>query len=172
MSKTKVTMKLNDLEKRVRKVATSLKQDKFGQRIRDEIVSKVRTDAFRFKTGKRFRKLHPLTIESRRRLAKYNKTHPDYSPTKPNLTFTGRLLDSVKARIQAKGSSIVLSINVSGMHAPYKGALGEIGKSRSNKKIRTELASIGRDPLELSKKANRRLTRIITAIIKERLFRR
>tara|TARA_R100001510_G_C7649570_1_gene206994 strand:- start:300 stop:818 length:519 start_codon:yes stop_codon:yes gene_type:complete len=172
MSKAKVTSKLTELEKRIRKVAASLKQDKFGEQIRNEIVNKVRKDAFRFKTGKRFRKLHPITIESRKRLAKHNKTHPDYSPSKPNLTFTGRLLDSVKARIQAKGSSIVLRINVSGMHAPYKSSLGEIGKSQSNKKIRKELANIGRDPLELSKKANRRLTRIITAIIKERLFKR
>jgi len=171
MSNAKVTFKLDNLQKKIRKVASDLKKDEFGERIRNEIVNKVRTDAFRFKTGKKFRKLHPMTIESRKRLAKYNKTHPDYSPSKPNLTFTGRLLDSVKARIQAKASSIILKIDVSGMHAPYKSSLGEIGKATSNRKIRKELAAIGRDPLELSKKANRRLTRILTAIIKERLFK-
>lgn len=169
MSKTKTKVKLTDFEKRIKRVVTSLKKDQFGERIRDEIVGKVRKDAFRFKTGKRFRKLHPMTIESRKRLARYNKTHPDYSPSKPNLTFTGRLLDSVKSIIQAKGSSIVLRINVSGLHAPYKSSLGEIGKPISNKKIRNYLAEIGRDPLELSKKANRKLVRIITAIIRERL---
>lgn len=171
MSKTKVSYKLNDLEKKIRKVARDLKKEEFGERIRNEIVNKIRNDGFRFKTGKPFRKLHPLTIESRKRLAKYNPTHPDYKPSKSNLTFTGRLLDSIKARIQAKGSSIVLRIDVSGMHAPYKGSLGEIGKAQSNRKIRKQLAAMGRDPLEMSKKANRNLTRILTAIIKERLFR-
>lgn len=170
MSKTKVKVKLTALERKLRKVVRGLKKDEFAETIRDEIVNKVRKDAFRFKTGKKFRKLHPITIESRKKLAKYNQTHPEYKPSKPNLTFTGRLLDSVKGKIQAKGSSIVLKIDVSGMHAPYKSALGEIGKPIRNRKIRDNLAKMGRDPLELSKKANRNLTRIIMATIKKRLF--
>ena len=169
MSKTKVTFKLNNLERKMKRIAKELRSKKFGETVTNQLVNKIRKDAFRFKTGKKFRKLHPLTIESRKRLAKYKKTHPEYKSNKPNLTFTGRLLDSVKARIQAKGSSIILRINVSGTHAPYKGSLGEIGKPRSNKSIRKKLASMGRDPLELSKKANRNLTRILKAIIKERL---
>lgn len=169
MRKPRVKSKLTETEKKIRKVAREIKKEGFAETVRNEIVKKVRKDAFRFKTGKRFRKLHPMTIERRKELAKYNDTHPDYNPSKPNLTFTGRLLDSIKARIQSKGSSIILRINVSGSHAPYKGKGIEFGKPQSNKAIRKKLAEIGRDPLELSKKANRRLTRILIAMIKERL---
>lgn len=169
MSKVKVTMKLDNLKQKIKRIANELKQDEFGDHIRDQIVEKIRNDAFRFKTGKQFKRLAPITIENRKKLSKYNKTHPDYSPSKPNLTFTGRLLNSVKARITSKASSIILKIDVSGSHAPYKYKGKEVGKRVSNKSIREGLASNGRDPLELSKKAKRNLSRIITAIIKERL---
>lgn len=169
MSKTKVKFKLTNLQKKLRKIASDLKKEEFAETVTSEIVKKIRNDSFRFKTGKPFKKLAPVTIESRKRLKKYNKTHPSYKASKPNLTFTGRLLDSIKGKIRRKDSSIILRIDVSGMHAPYKTALGEIGKPISNKKIRKNLAKIGRDPLELSKKATRNLTRILTAIIRERL---
>lgn len=169
MSKVKVTYNLSNLEQRIKNIAKDLKSEGFSKKVVSEIVNKVRKDAFRFKTGRKFRQLKPKTIERRKRLAKYNNTHPEYKASKPNLTFTGRLLKSVKARIQAKGPSIILQIDVSGIHAPYKGPKGEVGKPVSNKKIREGLAKIGRDPLELSKKANRNLVRILKAIIKERL---
>ncbi len=169
MKKTKVTFKLNNVEKKINTIAKELKSEGFGEHVKDQIVDKIRNDAFRFKTGKKFRALKRSTVESRKRLAKTNKTHPAYSPTKPNLTFTGRLLNSVKNKITSKGSSIVMKIDVSGIHKPYKGKKGELGKPKSNKEIRKSLADIGRDPLELSKKAKTKLSRIITAIIKERL---
>tara|TARA_Y100001937_G_scaffold37135_1_gene53009 strand:- start:3197 stop:3709 length:513 start_codon:yes stop_codon:yes gene_type:complete len=169
MKKPKVTVELPTLEKKLKKIVRKMKKNKFGETIVREIVNKIRKDSFRFKTGKRFRKLTPSTIEIRKDLAKYNSTHPNYNPTKPNLTFTGRLLDSIKSRIQAKRSSIVMRIDVSGMHAPYKYKGLEMGKPQKNKTIRKNLAKIGRDPLELSKKATKRLTRIFKAIIKEQL---
>ena len=163
-------LQIDNLKAKIKVLAKELQSDGFSKKVRDEIVNKVQKDAFRFKTGKRFRKLKPSTIERRKQLARYNKTDEHYQADKPNVTFTGRLLRSVKNRVNAKGSSIVMKIDVSGSHAPYKGKNGEIGKRKSNKEIRGYLADIGRDPLELSKKANRNLIRILTAIIKERLF--
>lgn len=170
MSKTKVTFKLDNLKQKIKGVVDELKKEKFADHIKNEIVDKVRKDAFRFKTGKKFRKLAPATIERRKELARYNKTHPEYSASKPNLTFTGRLLNSVRGRIAAKSSGITLTIDVSGTHAPYKYKGKELGSPKPNKEIRSHLAAIGRDPLELSKKAKNNLSRIIIAIIKERLL--
>lgn len=169
MSKTKVTFKLDNLQQKIKSIVKELKEEKFANDIKDEIVNKIRKDAFRFKTGKKFKKLAPITIKRRKELAKHNKTHPEYSASKPNLTFTGRLLNSVKGRITAKASSIILKIDVSGTHAPYKYDGNELGKPKPNKEIRKHLATMGRDPLELSKKAKNNLSRIIQAIIRERL---
>ena len=77
MSKTKVSFKLDSLKQKIKGVAKELQQDKFGNTIKDEIVRKVRQDAFRFKTGKKFKRLKKNTIERRKQLAKYNKTHPE-----------------------------------------------------------------------------------------------
>ncbi len=165
----KVSFKVNNIKQKIKKIVSDLKTEKFAVTVRDEIVNKIRKDAFRFKTGKKFKRLKRSTVENRKKLARHNKTHEDYSPSKPNLTFTGRLLNSVKANIQGKASGIVLKIDVKGTHAPYKYNGNELGSPKSNKQIRNFLSEIGRDPLELSKKARNNLSRIIKAIILERL---
>ena len=165
----KVTFNVNNLNQKLKKSIGFLKQEKFAVTIRDEIVKKIRDDAFRFKTGKKFKRLKKSTIQNRRALARHNKTHEAYKPTKPNLTFTGRLLNSVKGNVKAKGSSILLTFNVSGTHAPYKYNGKELGSPKSNKEIRSHLAAIGRDPLELSKKAKKALSRIVIAAVMEKL---
>ena len=166
---SKVTFKLNNLKQRVKGIARELRSEKFGKHITDQLVNKIRKDSFNFKTGKSFKKLKPSTIQNRKRLAKYNRKNKAYKAEKPNLTFTGRLLNSVKGKFQAKASSIILRIDVSGTHAPYKYKGKEQGKPKPNKEIRNHLAKIGRDPLQLSKKAKNNLSRIIQAIIRERL---
>ena len=167
--KTKITFRLNDLHARIKNIVKDFKSEKFSKHITNQLVSKIRKDSFRFKTGKPFRKLEESTIENRKKLAKHNRKNRAYKANKPNLTFTGRLLNSVKGRFKAKKSSITLLIDVSGTHAPYKYNGKELGKPKPNKEIRKHLAKIGRDPLELSKKAKNNLSRIIQAIIRERL---
>lgn len=171
MSGAKVTFKLDNLKQKIKAVANELKDQKFGDHIAEQIVRKIRKDGYNYKTGKSHKPLKQSTIEMRKSLAKYNKTHSDYSPTKSNLTFTGRLLNSIKARITAKSKGIVMRIDVSGSHAPYKGKGRTHGERQSNKSIREQLAKQGRDPLALNKKSKDSLTRILTAIIKERLFK-
>lgn len=170
MSKAKVSFKLNNLKQKIKKLTKELKSEKFGETITDDIKRKIRKDGTNFKTNRPHKGLASSTVERRKYLAKYNKTHSAYSPSKSNLTFTGRLINSIKARIQSKGTSIIMKIDVRGTHAPYKGKSGEIGGRISNKEIRSNLAKQGRDPLKFSKKAKDNLTRIFMAIIKERLF--
>ena len=169
MSNTRVTFKLDNLKQRLKKVTNDLKTDKFGQTISNVITKKIRRDSYNWKTGKSFKALAPSTIERRKKLSKYNKTHSDYSPSKSNLTFTGRLLKSVKTRIIARSKSIIFRIDVSGSHAPYKGKGKTYGKRVANKVIRDGLAKQGRDPLAINRSSKKKLGRIIAAIIQERL---
>ncbi len=169
MSKTNVSYKVKGLEQKLRKVVNELKKEKFADVIKDTLVDAIRQDSLNLKTGKKFKSLSRSTIQYRKYLAKHNKTHEDYSPNKPNLTITGRLLGSIKARITAKAKGIVYKLNVSGNHKRYKGKEGLIGKEQTNKQIRSHLAKIGRDPLGLTGKSKEKIVRLLTVAITERL---
>lgn len=169
MSKTKVTFKLDNMKQKIRNAVKQLKDDKFADTIKDVIVSAVRKKSINPKTGNEFKDLKTSTINRRKYLAKYNKTHPDFSPTKPNLTITGRLLDSIRARVSAKSDRVVFKINVSGNHKRYKGKNGLIGTEQTNQAIRGYLIEQGRDPLGLNKESIGKITRLLTLAIKERL---
>lgn len=171
MSGTKITIKLDNLKSRIQRLASELKEEKFGEQVRDEIVNKIRKDGHNFGTGQKHKPLAQSTIEMRSSLSKYNNTHPEYSAEKSNLTFTGRLLNSIKARITAKSKGIVMRIDVSGSHAPYKGKRKTHGKRQSNKSIRDALAKQGRDPLGLNTASKNKLTQLLIAIMRERLFK-
>ena len=169
MSKTKVSFKLNSLEQKVKKIVNELKKEKFAEVVKDTIVGAIREKSLNPKTGKKFKSLSKSTIKHRKYLAKHNKTHESYSPSKPNLTITGRLLDSIKARITAKARGIVYRLNVTGNHKRYKGKEGLIGKEQTNKAIRGYLATQGRDPLGLTDKSKEKIVRLLTIAIRERL---
>lgn len=169
MSKTKVSFKLNNLQQKVKAIVKQLKEEKFADTIKDTIVEAIREDSLNPKTGKKFKSLSKATVANRKYLAKHNATHPSYSASKPNLTITGRLLDSIKARITARAKGLVYKINVSGNHKRYKGKEGLIGKEQTNKDIRGYLAKQGRDPLGLTDKSREKIVRLLTIAIRERL---
>lgn len=169
MSKTKVTYNLSNLQQRIRSAVKQLKDEKFAETIKDTLVEAVREQALNPKTGRKFKNLSKSTVEYRKYLAKHNKTHPNFSPTKPNLTISGRLLDSIKARITAKSKGVLFRLDVSGNHKRYKGAKGLIGTEQTNKAIRGYLAEQGRDPLGLTDKSKGKIIRLITLAIRERL---
>lgn len=173
--------KLDNLKAKIKSAVADMRKDKFTKKLTKMTIEPVQKNAFRYKTGKRFRKLHPLTIERRKEIAKYNKTHPAYSPSKPNLTITGRFLRSFKFRIGTRGTSVLFKLDARGMHTPYRGAdkkpmgtkktlLGREKKPKpvSNKHIRNEMAKIGRDPIEFSKK----YSKLIMDIVKNELSNR
>tara|TARA_Y100000004_G_scaffold197343_1_gene271267 strand:+ start:5462 stop:5974 length:513 start_codon:yes stop_codon:yes gene_type:complete len=169
MSKTKVTLKLDNLKQKIRTAVKQLKEEKFADTVKDVIVGAVRKEGINPKTGRKFKSLSKSTITHRKYLAKYNKTHPEFSPSKSNLTITGRLLDSIRARISAKSNRIVFRINVSGNHKRYRGKNGLIGTEQTNQAIRGYLAEQGRDPLGLNDKSKGKIIRLLTLAIRERL---
>ncbi len=169
MSKTKVTYKLDNLQQKIKRAVSQLKKEKFADTIKDAIVTAVREKAINPKTNRKFKSLSKSTIEYRKYLAKNNRTHPKFSPSKPNLTITGRLLDSIKARITSKSKGLLYRIDVTGNHKRYKGKDGLIGKEQTNKAIRGYLAEQGRDPLGLTEKSKGKIIRLLTLAIRERL---
>lgn len=149
--KPKTKVDLSAIKEKLKAVRGKLKEEKIGQEVINDLVTGIRENSINWKTGKKFQDLSDVTPRGRRYLAKYNKTHKDYSEDKPNLTITGKFLDSIKAKIAVSKSAITWSIDVSGTHPGYKTG-GERTKRIKNKELRRHLASIGRDPLDLSEK--------------------
>ena len=166
---TKVTYKLSNLQQKIKNAVKQLKDEKFADTIKDTIVDAVRKESINPKTGRKFSRLSRSTVNHKKYLAKYNRTHPDFSPSRPNLTITGRLLDSIRARITAKSKGLTFRIDVSGNHKRYKGKNGLIGEEKTNKAIRGYLADQGRDPLGLTDKSKNKIIRLLTIAIRERL---
>lgn len=175
-----VKVKLDNLHQRIKKAVQGMRSDGFAQKLTELTMAPVQKDAFRYKTGKQFRRLSKGAIRNRKYIAKYNNVHPEYELTKPNLTITGRFLKSFKFKIGSTKNSILYKLDARGTHAPYRRAdkkqVGTkktffgFGKERKprpvpNKVIRAGMAKIGRDPIEFSKK----YTKLIMNILKDEL---
>ena len=165
--KTRVTVDWSNMKQRIDRAKRKMSDEKVAEHIVDSIVDNIRNNSISPKTGKKYRKLAALTIKHRKYLAKHNRTHSNYSLNKPNLTITGKLLDSIKAKVKMTAKGVDYSINVSGTHPRYRGVSGSIGKSLTNEEIREQLASIKRDPLGISKKMRKE----ILVFIKQNLIK-
>lgn len=82
----------------------------------DQIGETVRND---IQTGPELAPLKESTISSRRYLERFNATHPQYSPSKSIVTFTGELLNALEVRINTVKGMIVLGFK-KGIHTKYK----------------------------------------------------
>ena len=162
-NKPKVTVNLSSLKGKIAKINKKLKDEETANYIVNAIVDNIRNNSINPKTGRKYRKLKESTIQNKKYLAKNNRTHPNYSANKPNLTITGRLLDSIKAKVKITGESIKYSIDVTGKPARYKSNSGTLigKKTPTNKEIREGLKKIGRDPLGLSKKLEKEIVAFI-----------
>lgn len=111
------------------------------------------------KTGSSYRKLEQSTIENRKRIAKTNPTHPDYSPARSNLTLTGSLLDGLRS-VFNKGRG-VLEIKLVGKHPGYASQQGKKikGSSKNRAEIAGHLKDQGRPILVISKKLTQRIVK-------------
>jgi hypothetical protein len=175
-------IKLDSLEAKIKRAVSSMRSDKFAEKLTKYVMDPVQKRSFRYKTGKSFRKLSKGAIANRKYIAKYNKTHPDYSPTKPNLTITGRFLRSFKFRIGKKGNAVLFKLDARGKHVPYRRKdKKQVGFKKRlllkdktpmpvpNKTIRKGMAKIGRDPIEFSKKESQRIMNILKNELSYRL---
>ena len=167
--RSKVTVDLSDFKRKIKKTTRELKKEGIAKHITNTIVDDVRNNATNPKTGKKFKALKRSTIENRKYLAKHNSTHSNYSAKSPNLTITGSLLDSIKTKIDVTQEGLTYLIDVSGRHPKYQGAAGAIGKSLTNKQIRTHLSKNNRDPLGLSKKLRKEIFKFLKEEITKRL---
>ena len=167
--RTKVTTDFSDLKRRLKTATKELSKEHVAEHISDTIVDDIRNNSVNPGTGKKYKRLAKSTIQNRKYLAKHNSTHTNYSPKEPNLTITGKLLDSIKTTVKVDKEGVTYSIDVSGKHPKYKGASGLIGKYLSNEKIRSHLAKNGRDPLGLSKKMRKLIVKFLKEEINKRL---
>jgi len=131
-------------------------------------------------TGKNFIKLKTSTKNSRRARAKYSKTDPKFSPNKSALTFSGQLVDSIKAKVKVGIKSMRITIEPTGKREPYKNKDGSNTKGsarKGNKKLAKIHAEGGgklpkRDLLGFTKKKEKEVVKIIKETIKEILSKK
>ena len=163
MVKKTITTKIQTdlIKKQFRNIKTMLKEFKVGEAIVKDLIDEVREDAWNHRTNSHFRDLKDATKKGRAYIAKHNKTHKEYSQNKPNLTITGRFLNSIKPKTTSTVKSIKWSIDATGTHKGYLSGSGERGPSISNKKLRNYLHEIGRDPLFISKKLKKKIGKLI-----------
>ncbi len=171
MSKVKITSKLTKVVKQKLKDAVKeLNTSKVSDQLADTYRDYIRNNAASLGTGKKYPALKQSTKRYRKYIAKNNKTHTNYSESSPNLTITGKFLDSIRTRISVKAKSLVFKINVFGSHPAYKGSKGKkIGKRVSNKIIRQRMITLNRDPLEVGDKVIRDVFNFIKKEINKRL---
>lgn len=173
MAKVKVKG-INTLEATLRK-----KYEKFvnkADEIQEGIVGDLKKEIKSGKspaTGKNFRKLKDSTIESRRRRSKYNKTDASFSPSTSALTFTGQLVDSIKAKIKVGAKSLNITIEPTGKRTSYKNKDGTNTKKSAkigNKRLAKIHADGGgklpkRDLLGFTKKKEKEIVKIIKEVL-------
>lgn len=171
MASSKVTSKLSKVVKQKLKDAVKeLNTTKTTKYIADTYRDYIRNNAASFGTGKKYPPLKKSTIKHREYIARNNPTHTNYSSTKPNLTITGKFLDSIRTRVSVKAKSLLFKINVSGVHPAYKGNSGKkIGSRTPNKVILKRMKQLNRNPLEVGDKVLKEVFIFIRKEISKRL---
>jgi len=105
----------------------------------EEISAKIIKDIHSGKTTsdgrKKFAALEDSTIKRRKRLATVNRTDPSYSSNKSNLTFTGQLTRSIKAKVNRSQGLII--IEPTGNRKAYRGI--RKNKLKMDPKVKTNM---------------------------------
>lgn len=100
------------LSKRIKtQVGRAIKQSGFEKELLVDLVKEIKENGIE-------PNLAPSTINRRGRLATVNQTDSAYSQGKSNLTFTGQLLASLRAKFQVSG--LVFNFTAVGKHKNYK----------------------------------------------------
>ena len=179
--------------KKLDKIAQSLRKElgdflSKSDKVQDLVVGDLKKEIKSGKspaTGKNFRKLKTTpkgksTVDQRRRKSKYNKTDPSFSPGKSALTFSGQLVDSIKAKVKVGVKSMRITIEPTGKRTPYKNKDGSNTKGsakKGNKKLAEIHAKGGgklpkRDLLGFTKKKEKEIINLFKEVIKEILSKK
>jgi hypothetical protein len=140
-----------------------------GQATVDMTKGYIRTGK-NIKTGERFPALKESTIESKRQLAKHNKTHDTYVDGLSNATFTGQLIDSLGVvSIDKANSSVRINFRDDKNRKPYKTSeFNENKKVEKNSTIAKYLTDRGWKFFGDNKKLHNVINRIVrTYLFKE-----
>lgn len=145
---TRVRINTPKIERRLKtRIGQALKIAQVDKIILADLILELRSGK-----GPRGSKLKPLkssTITNRRKLSKKNPTHPDYSPTKSNLTFTGELLNKgLKSNFNVAKLAVIIFASKA-KHKLYKGLSKRKGegprKRESYDEIFKRQSAMGRD---------------------------
>lgn len=128
MGNVRVNIKnLDSVLRNTRATFKKVAQDKqmyneIGVYVTKTVQAKVRTGKPLNNTGA-FPALKDTTKKIREKLAKINETHPNFKPSKSNLTFTGQLVNAIGFKFTGRGF-ITLLVKDS-VRRPYYGEYGK-----------------------------------------------
>lgn len=114
-------------------------------------------------TQQKFTPLKESTIEKRKYLQNYNKTHPAYSSKRSNLTFTGQLIDSITFEKILGGVRLFFKDKA---RIQYKGKNKTYKQSATNSEIAEYQESMGRRILGINKQLEIQIIRKIKSFIR------
>ena len=167
---TKVTVDLSKIRAATQSIKNQLNQREVLSKAADIAINDIKGNA---REGKpvvdnkvsSFPSLDDKYITRRKRLASVNETDSVYSPKRSNLTFTGQLLNSLKATF--KGA--IITISPTGKRRPYKLIKGGRTKSVENKIVAEGLQDRGFKFLSIGRSTKKKIKSEITRIIRRLL---
>lgn len=150
----------NSIEKQIRlAIFQTIREEKITEKIA-EVLKDTNRSGIDPSTGLAHKPLSQSTIDRRNKLSKVNLTHTEFSPSKSNLTFSGKLIDSIKAF--SRPAKSLIEIKVTGTHQQYTGIKKKkLGKRIRNEEIQKHLSDQGRNLLGLSPQVSDKIIKII-----------
>lgn len=133
--------------------------------VANDYIEQVKIQGKDTQTDQPFKPLAQSTIARRRVLSRNNATDGKYSPARSNLTFTGQLVNSIKATIQVARGRI--TIEPKGVHKAYRGIrVRRLGRNIQNKALAAHLEDQGRTLIGSSPKTQERIVSRIRASLR------
>lgn len=164
--KPTVKFDFSGLDKKLNSVSKVLDADELVTDIGNTAIKRIKGVT---RTGKEIESgssqpaLSQESKDSRKQLAKRNRTHSTFSPGRSNLTFTGQLLDSLTFK-KIRGG---VRIEPSGSRKPYKGGSKKV---LTNKQVAGLLAKM--KPKRVFLGVDNEMVKQIKSIIKRFLRRK
>jgi len=168
MANVKVSFPEKALENQIKLIKKQLQSRQLLDIIAKDLIAGMRK-GINPGTGKKFKKLEDSTIANRKRLAKFNKTHKNYSSARSNLTFTGQFLDSIKATVEKSKNGVTMLIEPTGVHTGYNTPTGGRTDPIPNEAIAIAQKDLGRSVFSISKVKLRKISLVIIQFLRKKL---
>jgi hypothetical protein len=164
--------KIKGLDRAAKRIARATRgalagDKRFSQSVLSFLVDQIRNG--KLPSGKNVKRLKRVTIERRRQLSRKNRTHPDFSPAKSNLTFSGQFLDSFKVVVDRVKSAVRIRISPTGTHKGVTYLNGKRARGVRNEEIGRGLIEGGRDYRPISKKNRSKIGEFVLTALRRSL---